>query len=255
MTTFNPSDESDLISSLPHLPSLPEEDQYAFIKDTNKPDRNVEYFWYLFKAVVINMGRDERLGRNFIDFEDVSAFSSFSRSKSRPTLAKQLEIISSHLNALQKAGEYGKIQDVIVNIFEDLIFAFLESPFPSRVGFERLLTFVKRWRDWADPIYTMEPSSQSVCLLYIGYVGYRCTKEERTTLFQLIRSYLEDGDANLGPLFDYGIAIGRPAIVDRIILMQDMSEYIMIRYGCKVSPRTRGFKLVRTLKGRLESLK
>jgi len=245
-----PSDNIDtLLASLSSLPPSPEEDQYAFIKNTNKPDRNVEYFWYIFKAFVVNMGREERLGRDFIDFQNIS----LSVRGSSPTLSKQIEIISTHLNSLQKAGDYNNIQHVIVNVLEDLIFAFLESPSPSQGGFERLLTFVKRWRNWANPAYTTEPTSESVCLLYIGYVGYRCTKEERTTLFQLIRSYLDGDDADLGPLFDYGISIGRPAIVDQIILMQDMSAHIMARYGFKVSPRTKGVKLVRTLKGRLES--
>jgi len=238
MATFDPLTSEDFNLS---LPPLPEEDAYAFIKDTNKPDRNVEYFWYLFKSVLLNMGRDERLGRDFIDFDGLPV--------PRPSLAKQLDFISSHLNALQKAGHYEKIQDLIVNVFEDLIFAFLEAPSPSRVGFERLLTFVKRWSTWADPPYVMQDSSHAVCLLHIGYVGLRCTRDKRTTLFALIRAYLQDDDANLGPLFDFGIAIGRPSIVDCVLLMQDMTAYIMARYGCKVSPSTKGLKLVRTLKG------
>jgi hypothetical protein len=224
---------------------LPGEDEYAFVRYTDKPDRDVEYFWYLFKAVIINMAREEKLGRDFLDLDPTIL--PLTAKAQTPTVATQVKFISSYLNSLQKAALYSQIQDTIVNVFEDLAFALIMAPSPSQVAFARMVTFAKRWDGWADSSFRLNGKSSLVSLLHIGLVSFRCSAEERAGLMPHLQHAASSHGVDMGPLFDYGVEIGRPSILDRILLVEDMSNHIQLRYGVKVSPRTKGVKLVRAL--------
>lgn len=222
-----------------------EEDAYAFVRDTDKPDRNVEYFWYLFKAVVANMGRDEHLGRDFLNLPPEIV--PHAMSVKRPTLGSQVDQISAHLNALQKEKAYNSIQSIIVDVYEDLACALLEKGSPAKISVERLLTFAKRWDEWADADFAMRPTSPYVAMLHISLVGFRCTKDQRAVLFSLLAEAASAPEYFLGDLFDCGVRFGRPSILDRVSSMGDMTGHIKSCYGLKVSPRTKGFKLLKSL--------
>lgn len=222
-----------------------EEDAYAFVRYTDKPDRDVEYFWYLFKAVVINMGRDEHLGLSFLNLpKEVLPLDFLAR---RPTLGSQVDRISVHLNALQKEGAYETIQSLIVEVYEDLTSALLEKGSPSKISVERLLTFAKRWDEWAAPSFAIRQTSPYVAMLHIALIAFRCTKGQRSILFGLLSKASLSPEEFLEPLFDCGVRFGRPSILDRVMSIEDMTDHIQRSYRIKVSPRTKGFKLLRSL--------
>ena len=52
----------------------------------------------------------------------------------------------------------------------------------------------------------------------------------------------------MGLLFECGVRFGRPSILDKIMLVQDMTTYINDVYGVNVSSQTKGIKLVRLLR-------
>jgi len=225
--------------------SLPNEDAYMFLRYTDKPDRDVEYFWCLFKANIVNMARDYKLGREFLELPPSA------RTLPRPTVAKQVEAISHQLNQWQAEGAYGKIQEQIVGSFEDLVWAFISHQ-GSRSSTELLLTFARRWDSWCHPEYTVA-SSFLVGMLRIYLTSFRCTKGERDSICAILSTI--DGDADvdagaLGMLFDLGISTGKSSIVEAVTGMRDMTNHIIEVYGIKLSPRTRGPKLIRVLQAR-----
>ena len=154
-----------------------DKDKYAFVRDSDKPDRDVEYFWYLFKVAVVKLGKDEGLGESFLHLPEDILPTEFLMT--RPSIASQIDHISTHLNELQRKEEYAAIQTVIVEVFEDLTTALLKKGSPSKVAVGRLLTFAKRWDEWAEPEFAMRQSSCYVALLHICLVGFRCTKDQR----------------------------------------------------------------------------
>jgi len=207
------------------------EEKYKFLRYTEKPDRDVEYFWYIFKDFVVNTATRYPLTK------DPKAF---------------IESLSSTLNKLQEEKAYDDIQEKIKEVIMAIGWVLMSSHADSHTS-HLYLTFVKRWSKWTPPKFTLE-GTQVLALFRIHMVTFSLEEgEEKDFLIDLLSDMKSLSDVfqyDLEELFLLGIRTGKTSILDNLKPFLDFEEVSVKHFGVKVHQRTKGQKVIRLLQGR-----
>lgn len=225
------------------------EEKYKFLRYTEKPDRDVEYFWYIFKDFVVNTATRYPLTKDpkaFIDFEHKCE-----KSTDEPKLSF-IESLSSTLNNLQEEKAYDDIQEKIKEVIMAIGWVLVSSHADSHTS-HLYLTFVKRWSKWTPPKFTLE-GTQVLALFRIHMVTFSLEEgEEKDFLIDLLSDMKSLSDVfqyDLEELFLLGIRTGKTSILDNLKPFLDFEEVSVKHFGVKVHQRTKGQKVIRLLQGR-----
>lgn len=207
------------------------EEKYKFLRYTEKPDRDVEYFWYIFKDFVINTATRYPL------IKDPKAY---------------IENLSTTLNQLQEEKAYDDIQESIKEVIMTIGWLLLSTHADSHTS-HLYLTFVKRWSKWASPEFTLE-GTEVLALVRIHMVTFSLEeREEKEFLIDLLGDLKSPRDVfeyDFEELFLLGIRTGKTAILNNLKPFLDFEEVSMKHFGVKVHKQTKGQKVIRLLQGR-----
>jgi len=205
------------------------EEKYKFLRYTEKPDRDVEYFWYIFKDFLLNIASRYPISKN-------------------PKFL--VDTLSSKFNNLQREKAYDKIQSIIKKVIEDVGWILSSSHADSHTS-HLFLTFVKRWSKWASPEFSLK-GSESFALFKIHMISFSLDERRRKVLFDLLEDLTSSENVfeeDLEELFLFGIKTGKASVIDALQPLLDFERVAMKYFGTKVHKLTKGPKVIRLLKG------
>lgn len=233
----------------------------SFTVSNDDPDKELEYFWGIFKSTLISVSYKLSLC-GFLD--DLSPMAH---------VKDQVEDISQFLNSCKSKHEYTVISKTIVHVYNSLAKCLLtmcgivskqygtngaEECMHVKSSIGHVLGFSKRWKQWKCFKISGHFISHltSVNLLTIVNASFGIEDiHDRNNIRVLTMSYM--GARNVETLigiFDIGVRSCKSVVIDNVSkiaasdnLGSQLTEYVMKTYNVKYSVTTKGCKLVRLL--------
>jgi hypothetical protein len=198
-------------------------DPYQQIILTNKPDKDLEIFWYELKKMVTNSFKDN--------------------------IPINIEELSQKLNKLQQNQEYTQIEADIhkyIGFFCKIYVKYQCSKYECNL----LNTQIKRWNNISKkyPIFTSDDiriQSESCCIFYIylKYLDYnKCNEMDRFFCQLAIES-----EYNKEYLINISIKNNYPYFLDKINNCVNVAEIVNAKYHTKIHKNTSGKKIIASL--------
>ena len=208
------------------------EDPYFTIKNSDKPDKDIEIFWYSLKSMVMNTFNDQ------------------------PPI--DLDNYSETLNNLQSKEEYLEIEKHILEYISHICRLYVIHKC-SEYNCNLLHTQLKRWSNIAKKydIFSSKNSHKThknccIFFIYLKYFRYNDSPEMNDFLSNLTI----DSDINIENLITISIKYDYIYFLDKLASFQNITDIINEKYNVNIHHKTSGKKILQTIKkNKIEKLK
>ena len=203
------------------------EDPYITIKNNNKPDKDIEIFWYSLKSMVMNT------------FED------------QPPI--DLDNYSQTLNKLQSKEEYLEIEKQIIEYVSHICRIYVVYKC-SEYNCNLLHTQLKRWSNIAKK-YDIFSSTNShkthkdccIFFIYLKYFRY----DDSPEMNDFFNKLSVDSEIDIENLVMICIKYNYIYFLDKLASFENIIEIINKKYGVIIHPKTSGKKILQTITKKL----
>lgn len=200
------------------------EDPYFTIKHSNKPDKDIEIFWYDLKSMVMNTFNNQ------------------------PPV--DLERYSQKLNKLQVKEEYLEIEKYILEYISHICRLYVIYKC-SEYNCNLLHTQLKRWSNIAKKysIFSSKNSHKThkdccIFFMYLKYFKYNHSPE----MNKFFNELTTDSDINIENLIDISIKYDYIFFLDKLACFQNIVDIINKKYGVNMHSKTSGKKILQIIK-------
>ena len=204
------------------------ENIYNNIIEKNLPDKDIEIFWYSWKNALVN------------------AF----KKKEKVLKQLNLEEYSENLNTLQKLNDFIGIQQLIQTYLERHSIISIENYIDS-YNCNILDTHLKRWSNLTEKsnklnkiIVRNSNYNFKLFSLYLLILNDKYQKENynlKEKLLDYVIAY------KFTDLADYSILNNKPNILDKLLLITDISSYIYKKYNVSYYSGTKANKIIKKI--------
>lgn len=203
------------------------EDQYITIKNNNKPDKDIEIFWYSLKSMVMNT------------FED------------QPPI--DLDNYSQTLNKLQSKEKYLEIEKQIIEYISHICRIYVVYKC-SEYNCNLLHTQLKRWSNIAKK-YDIFNSTNShkthkdccIFFIYLKYFRY----DDSPEMNDFFNKLSVDSEIDIENLVMICIKYNYIYFLDKLASFENIIEIINTKYDVIIHPKTSGKKILQTITKKL----
>ena len=200
------------------------EDPYFTIKNNDKPDKDIEIFWYGLKSMVMNTFNDQ------------------------PPI--DLDSYSEILNNLQSKEKYLEIEKHILEYISHICRIYVIHKC-SEYNCNLLHTQLKRWSNVAKKYdifssINSHKTNKECCLffIYLTYFKYDASPEMNNFFNKLS----VDSDIDIEALIDISITYEYDYFLDKLASFQNITESINKKYNINMHHKTSGKKILQTIK-------
>ena len=200
---------------------------YISIKNSNKPDKDIEIFWYSLKSMVMNT------------FED------------QPPI--DLDNYSQTLNKLQLRKQYIEIEKQIIEYVSHICRIYVVYKC-SEYNCNLLHTQLKRWSNIAKKydIFSSKNSHKThkdccIFFIYLKYLRYDDSPEMNDFFSKLSI----DSEIDIENLVMISIKYNYDYFLDKLASFENIIDIISKKYSVTIHPKTSGKKILQTIRKKL----